>query len=281
MVDAIPMSMESITTPIPKKLVNAIEAAIVSEVVDLAEQLDAMTKEVLRRTYHEDLAVVWGKGEGEIVDTFDKALMKELEWLRSVKNTIGRETLRAEDHGKLDGSRIYRIAIDNLVFKRGVLKPRRDREIVVVSDASSSMRGNEVVYSAMYAIGKVLHDVPLYEYASSVGNVEIHRLDYDGKIVKAMPRGGTPSGTALLAVASRHPGALLIHFTDGNANRGFTPKLAFDTMVEKLPGTEVITVIYQGNPSQYEHDISEVIELQDLGTFPVLLRELLRKHYAF
>ena len=264
---------------IPEELQDQITSMINAESSDISDEIHKVMAKYHMRS--NDLSpVVWQLSQEERTDEIDDQLYRELVWLRNLKHNIGQEVFRAEPHGIIDQHRIHRATIDGLVFKQKRRRPRKDLELVLLLDASDSMRGeNSIVFKAAHTLHRIIpastiitynkHRTITMEVSSSVGKPSR----------KVSPTGMTPSGTALLATAKRFPQALIIHFTDGFSNHGPDTKQAY-TMIEKeYPNTSFIEVQYgrpKPTPKGTYPEMVSLVSLDTISEFPTLLREVIK-----
>ena len=124
----------------PPEMLQMIASAMESGIEDLTDVMDNTYDMTSGGT------VIWSKAESEIDTDFDEKLARQLVWIKDWKNTIGHQTYRQEPRGKLDGTRLYRAAIDQKVFKTRAMIDRGELDLVMLCDASSSMRDKMSIY---------------------------------------------------------------------------------------------------------------------------------------
>jgi hypothetical protein len=92
--------------------------------------------------------------------------------------------------------------------------------------------------------------------------------------------GGTPSGQALIATALNFPDRMIIHFTDGDSNGGFTTAQAFEIIRKKIPRVQIIDV--QMRPRMYNRITDGLppnvtrVTIQEVSEFPAVLQEAIK-----
>ena len=226
-------------------------------------------------------------------DRFDQILYKKLVWLRDLKNTIGKETLRGEERGQVDGHYLYRALIDGKVFKQNRIRNRKDKKIVCLLDASGSMSGHREIYQAAHALAKVVKGTEVLSYRAQITS------SYDGKVTdtclivrqtsaqgfKEVEVGGrTPSGEALVATAEKFPDCLLVHFTDGENNDGIMSSDAFQIFKDKFPKVQVVDVNMVGQRAEFyekqknhpENPNVRSVYISGVQEFPEVLQESIK-----
>jgi len=262
-----------------QELVSAIQDAVESESEDLSSVIESYQLQEFGAS--QSMTVVYSKAlvnSPEYKD-FDTTLYKKLVSLKNLKNTIGKETLRGEDRGQIDRHNLYRAGIDGKAFKQIRVKPRKDIKIVCLLDASGSMRGNTDIYKAAHALSKVIKGTEILSYRGSGDNCSIVRQTSGQGFKQIQVDGGTPSGQALLATAKKFPDRMIIHFTDGDSNEGFTTAQAFTIMQKKFPKVKVIDV--QMGRQGYFRSVDEFpnvvrVRIGNVQEFPAVLQEAIK-----
>ena len=219
--------------------------------------------------------------KAEEYSEFDMALYKKLMWLRDLKNTLGKETLRGELSGQVDRHHLYRAGIDHKVFKQNRVKPHRDKKVVCLLDASSSMGGNTKIYQAAHALARVVDGTEVLSYNQPGNDQCVVTRQTSGRGFKRIKvSGGTPSGQALIATALKFPDRMIIHFTDGDSNDGFTTLTALRIMQKKFPKIHVIDV--QMRPRAYNRSTDGLpsnvtrVNIEGVSEFPEVLQEAIK-----
>ena len=226
-------------------------------------------------------------------DKFDQVLYKKLVWLRDLKNTIGKETLRGEERGQVDGHYLYRALIDGKVFKQNRIRNRKDKKIVCLLDASGSMSANKEIYQAAHALAKVVKGTEVLSYRAQVeSSYTGERIDTciivrqtSAQGFKEVNIGGrTPSGEALVATAEKFPDCLLVHFTDGENNDGIVSSDAFEILKNKFPKIQVVDVNMVGQHARFyekqahrpENPNVRSVYINYVSEFPEILQESIK-----
>jgi hypothetical protein len=169
--------------------------------------------------------------------------------------------------------------------------PRKKIDMVMLLDASTSMRRRTAIYDAAHAIQRVQPATPVYSYVSSFSggtSVKLTNHNYGNTMHKVIvDNGGTPIGSALLATLSRHPESMIFVFTDGENNVGITPSNVFKMMPKQFPLANVLYVVYNDkhdnsyqsynetapNESRIISDQVEVVVTTNLKDVPNLMRD--------
>lgn len=221
--------------------------------------------------------IVFKRDKSKDMKACNEGLARQLVWLKELKNSRGSQYYRNEDFGKVDQRALYRAPINGKIFKRRVVLPQREQDIVLLLDASSSMARHRSVYENAHAVFRTLSDaVVLSYYDDDFDGVMVRRHDAGRKMTQVDTHGTTPSGSALLAAAVKFPKALIIHFTDGAPNRGTIVKDALETINKKAPDARVVNIIYNTAAHNYpENEHSQTIVLEDVKDFPAKLKQAL------
>jgi hypothetical protein len=264
---------------ISDQLQEEIRSKVDSESEDITEELQKVaSKHDISHNYNG--SVIWQLSQTERTDEIDDKLYRELVWIRNLKHNIGQEVFRSEPHGLVDQRRLHRATIDGLVFKQKRQRPRKDLQLVLLLDASHSMRGeNESVFRAAHTLHRIIPASTVVTYNKNKDVVIEVSSAVNKPSRKVWPNGETPSGLALLATAKRFPSALIIHFTDGDCNQGPTTKQAYHIIEEEYPNTSFIEVQYRPNRRHRKESYPEMvttIHLEDLNEFPPLLRDAIK-----
>ncbi len=132
--------------------------------------------------------------------------------------------------GKVDSRRLYRAPISGRCFLQVDKLADPDWNVVLLMDASGSMRGNKwrMAESAVANLHKALTGFQIhlqaYAYYEVDGVCMISQLIKDRQLLSVRPSGQTASGQAIIAAAyfvpRRRRRNLLIHVTDGESNYG-------------------------------------------------------------
>ena len=233
--------------------------------------------------------IVTKQAGSEEITSFDDREIAELEWLRNLKTSTSKQIDRGLESGIVDASRLHRSAIDGNIFRQSRLKDLQTQDIVILVDRSRSMHthmdGGRAIYPHIYNVWKVLR-VPTYSYTQEATSTLVDRMDNPQGIKSIEPLSGTPSGEAMLFVATRHPRSTIIHFTDGEANGQLPPTLAMEIVSKSFPRAKFINILYSKNPSKlqdleldYTNTLknNSVVPLQSLDNFSSLLQTHIQK----
>jgi len=262
-------------------MLRSIQEAVENESEDMSYAIMQYQMEEMGRTT--PMNVVYNRRpiKAEEYSEFDVALYKKLMWLRDLKNTLGKETLRGELSGQVDRHHLYRAGIDHKVFKQNRVKPRRDKKVVCLLDASSSMGGNTKIYQAAHALARVVDGTEVLSYNQPGDNTCVITRQTSGRGFKRIKvNGGTPSGQALVATAMKFPDRMIVHFTDGDSNDGFTTLTALRIMQKKFPKIHVIDV--QMRPRAYNRSTEGLpsnvtrVNIEGVSEFPEVLQEAIK-----
>ena len=138
--------------------------------------------------------------------------------------------------GKLDGHRLYRVPINEKVFKNKQA-PNHDYlwQICIVADASASMAGKggqnkpwnvaeKTFVSVLEAAKGFRNLLDIYAYNAEKNICALTQLYHGGELYSVMPAGRTPSGQAIMGAAKllkrKYKKSMIIHITDGASNCG-------------------------------------------------------------
>lgn len=192
----------------------------------------------------------------DVVVKPNEDMVKALAMFRVAIERHGYVRERFRPRGRVDTTRLYRTALDDAkVFRRQKRQPIKPRRIWLVVDGSGSMSGSigSYLYGVAAAFQQRIPDSRVYYY--DCGNeVVITRADRGGELIEVPPRGGTPSGSAVLHVAhelEKAGGGTLIHLTDGQANGGVPVDIALQTILEKTD-VDVVNLMPSNGVRQYE-----------------------------
>ena len=164
--------------------------------------------------------------------------------------------------------------------------PRSIWDVTVLVDASSSMvtywKLIEKIFATLVEAWRTYqNELELFAYAEYEGTCTITNLYRQGRLFTIQPGGNTPSGQAILAVAShiskKREKRLLLHFTDGKINVGVDIDYAIDfCKKEKIdlmtigPGTTDMFEL----TDKYGTGLFQIID--SLNELPKALMNLLR-----
>jgi len=152
--------------------------------------------------------------------------------------------------GKIDGRRLYRAATDGCCFKERQIRPDLSWDVVLLIDASGSMRGVKwrIVENTTASLQRALEGFGghfhAYAYFEADGICMISSLLRNGRLNSTIPAGRTASGQALIAAALLMPVSrrrkLLIHITDGEPNLGVEVRYGIECCAKR--GIPLVTL---------------------------------------
>ena len=260
-----------------EELKELVEEALLSESEDITNEIDNITNVKCKHP------IVFKLAQSKPIEDFETSLVRELEWLRELKNSTGKVVYNGEPKGKVNGRQLFRVKTDGLIFKKIFRQPQKDISLVLLLDASGSMGGKESIYKAASSAHRIIPETKVFSYTDAPNTgIVIQNHTIGKKFLEIIPTSNTPSGIALLVMAVKFPSSLIVHFTDGLSNVGTTPQDALQIITDKFPNTTIINVIYQGDIRQYNGAESNKITnimLRDLSYFPNLLRDSVKKWY--
>ena len=210
------------------------------------------------------------------------SLLRDLDWMKRIKNTIMRQNIRAQAEGTLDKRRLHRHLTDGLVYKKRHMVQKQELDLVLLLDSSGSMNGvqGKIVYEAAHALYTVIPDAHVLGYDAGMREVRIRNHSWDGRMRIIKPTGNTPSGKALLGTAVKYPKSLIVHFTDGASNADLTPKDAMTIIKDKFPKVQITNIIVGGIEGYKElPDNASTVELKTLEEFPEALKKAVEPWY--
>ena len=254
-------------------MTSAIQDAIDNEEEELTQRVRADLE------YKGDLdgkTIVYRKARTDITDDFNETLARQLAWLRELKNSVGSQFYRNEEHGRIDQRALYKAPMTGRVFKRRVTLPHKDTNVVLLLDASGSMGQKTSIYDDAAAVFRTLQNAVVLSYHDHVNEVLVYRHDEGRLLRKVQVEGKTPSGSALLAAAVKFPQSLIIHFTDGHPNSGRTVMEALSTIEKQALDVKVVNIVYGGAANNYpENNSCKTIILDDIKDFATKLKQAL------
>jgi hypothetical protein len=280
---------------ISAEMAREIQEALDSDMQDVTTELAGLGFKIPKTID----GVIYQRSNGNPEPDFDHSLYNQLVWIKLLLNSAERQTFRGKESGKIDTRNLYRAATDRHPFKRTKKVHRTRNKIVLVLDASGSMSNSSdllhsrgfspktkmnPVYKAAAALHKALPEVVVYSYSSSHDEVRITEHTAKGTFDKIEPEGGTPSGPAILLAAARNKDALIIHFTDGDANMGMMPSEVWPIIEKQFPKVCLVEVKYGAiSTRRSKGDIIAkgvtTIHIDNLDDFGAVLREALKPWY--
>lgn len=288
--DLLPMHTEK--EGMNPELLEEVMESIEMEVEDLTSEIASLLE-----TAHLQGAlnsVIWTKRPNtEPAKGLDESLYRQLLWAQSLKNSVGRQSLRGQEYGKVDSNRLYRAAIDGLVFKASRKLPLKEVKLLVLLDASSSMDtlAKESVYKASQALHKVFPKIEVVSYSGD-NNLTLTTVagpTFAHRVIR--PYGGTPSGGALLTMARHLKDGLILHFTDGEANANIPIETAMRMIEDEFPKIKVLDVRLREYSNGYspgyvgrgDHNLPKnikVVYIQRVEEFPEAMKTALKPWFA-
>jgi hypothetical protein len=157
-----------------------------------------------------------------------------------IRRSRRKDIRRGLNEGKLDARRLYRVPINERVFKNKQAPSSENLwRICIVADASASMAGKSEIQKPWYIAEKTFASIAeaatgfrnvldIYAYSAKKNICTLTQLWRGGKLYSVMPAGRTPSGQAIMNAATllnkksngNKKKNMIIHITDGAANCG-------------------------------------------------------------
>ena len=178
----------------------------------------------------------------------DRKNAEHIEALAQLRNASLKITQRSRPEGRIDRRRLSRHSISDFIRKQTRTRILEQLDIVLLIDASSSMQDSKIFHDTELIYNTISRksDVKLHIYSYHDNNlVDIKNITWDKKFHPIHPKGKTPSGEALIAIALQYPEALIIHFTDGEPNRGPAIQDAYNYIINHCPRSLVLNVIQE------------------------------------
>ena len=247
-----------------------------------ADAINDSRKDQYKRS-SEHYPITYANSENQPLDRNENhSLLRDLDWIKRIKNTILRRNIRAQAEGTLDKRRLHRHLTDGLVYKKRHIMEKQELDLVLLMDSSGSMNGvqGKIVYEAAHALYTVISDSHVLAYDSSMNEIRIRDHSWDKRMRLVRPGGNTPSGKALLATATKYPKSLIIHFTDGASNTDLAPKDAMLIIKDKFPKVQITNIVV-GKIAGYGSlpDNATIVELKTLEEFPEALKKTVEPWY--
>ena len=228
---------------ISKDLSNAISEAVENANEDITEKVKGLLGSNWSREVKPIIVSNEKKNYGKEIPS-NPRIERELQYLTRVRNSADNIWLRPEERGKLAGKYLYRHKIDGKTYRRKIKRPDQRPEFVILLDASGSMYREKDVYMAAAAVHIALPKAPIYTYNQLKTN-NIKRVENFGRMKWPDCNGNTPSGEAILAIASMNPTASILHFTDGEPNGGRQLQNdVYDIIGEKFSSSKLLNIIF-------------------------------------
>ena len=276
---------------------QSMEEAKESSLEDMTETVNDLKSDLNLDYKLQKRPIIYSQAQTDKAPKPPDYLLKALEWVRMVKQTIDTVTYRDLDDGIIDRRKLYKASYSDHVYKVFRNVPRQKLDLVLLVDASSSMYGpKESIYDAVYALHTLIPETKIYSYNatnnlnSKQGGIQVYSHTYD-YIHKIKPMGDTPTGDALLVTAIKHPRSMIIHFTDGISNTGeIKPVDALRLIKDKLPGVQVVNIfMLSSNSRMPSKQVKVAIQdrwgdmpmtmIHDVDEFPSVLREAIKPWY--
>ncbi|RLB12901.1 MAG: hypothetical protein DRG39_00635 [Deltaproteobacteria bacterium] len=280
---------------LPRRDIEQLKEMLVEQEEDLTSQIRAMVKDgssvMPTFFWEEDIPCDIMPDPGtvkKIRAVFESQRQKSRRFLHSVN--------RGLPFGKIDSRRLHRLFIDGRLFKEKEYEHRHYWNIVILVDASISMSINknkadadnwynvQKAFSSLYEAAKGYRNIiQLYAYYEQAGRCFVSNLLKNNRLYTLSPRGKTPSGQAIMAIAlnmnkGHRKKDLLIHITDGESNCGIDVSEAIRYCERK--GIRMIT-IGCGYNEQIRDYLSKTYKniyfMKDFQELPEALENLLRK----
>jgi len=253
-----------------------------SDVTSLIHELAGIKDDLLPGIVGEKDAVIYEnkpfhKGYWEA----NAKLLRELNWLRNLKITKQTVIKRELPDGKIDKRRLYKIPFTDEVFYQKIRK-RIKENITLLMDCSGSMLSGEksILFEMCASAAAAIPGMEMFGYRNEHSTL-VSKLTGENNRMKKIPLVGcTPTGDALIFTAHtlmRRGGGLLIHFTDGEPNKGIPASTAYETIRDKMPNVFLLNIshassyLLQTNKRDYPQ-IQNII-IPDINQFSTVLRK--------
>jgi len=280
---------------IPRRDIEQIKEILMSE-----EDITSQIKEII----HDSSAVIptffWEENTLCRVSS-DVNVVKKLRSIFESQKQRNKRQIRAVNRGlpfgKLDSRRLYKLYIDGKIFKEREYDFQQYWNIVILVDASISMSINkqkketdnwynvQKVFSSIYEAAKGYKNrLNLFAYYEQSGRCFVSNLLRDGRLYTLSPRGKTPSGQAIMAVAltlitSIRKKNLIIHITDGESNCGIDVSEAIKFCEKKRINLITIGYGYNDHIKDYlKSTYKNIYFMNSFDELPIALENLLKSH---
>jgi len=209
-------------------------------------------------------------------------LLKELNWLRNLKMTKQTVIKRELPDGKIDKRRLYKIPFTDEVFYQKTRKKIKEN-ITLLMDCSGSMLSIEkcILFEMCASAAAAIPGIEIFGYKSGEHSTLVSRLvGEDNKMKKIPLMGCTPTGDALIFTAHtlmKRGGGLLIHFTDGEANKGIPTLVAYDAIRDKMPNIFLLNISHSSSyllqTNKWDYPQIQNIIIPDINQFSKVLQK--------
>jgi hypothetical protein len=242
----------------------------------------------------------WGKEKIPCSVLPDLGVVRKLRFIFESQKQKNKVVLRSVNRGllfgKIDGRRLHRVFIDGKLFKRREYNQDQYWNVTILVDASRSMAidKREVSNDNWYNVQKTFcslyeaakgykNKINLFAYYEQAGRCYVSSLLQGNRLYTTFPRGRTPSGQAIMAVAlnmnyDRGKKDLLIHITDGESNCGIDVAEAVEYCEKRKINLVTIGCGYNEKIKDYFLTNYKNIYLMDnFEELPVALEVLLKR----
>lgn len=286
-----PEAKDKNLTSLPQHIQEAVDKALESATEDLTHDVvQAMVESGMLHNLTKVPSIYSNSTSKIPAPEPSPKVVRDLEWVSRIKNTIRTQTTRGEPEGILDRKRLYRHYTDGKPYKVHRTTPRQDLDLVLLIDGSSSMGGSpELIYETCYALLKVIPEARLLAYNNLTDGCNLVNYNQMKPVKKVEVDGDTPTGRAMIMTAHKYPRSLIIHYSDGEFNRDIAPKQAMEKVIAtKWPKVQVANIILDNDsylsepvrlvwPTKGSNYTTEFIK--ELMDFPEALRKALKPWY--
>lgn len=225
--------------PIPTQLVQEIKTTLAAHTVDITPLIQSVVG------FDDDTVAPMSRWDFNSPSNpvIDKRMVGRLKAIFQNYAARKKLTSRGLTSGRVDQRRLYRTPVTGKCFMAVDRIPSPEWSVVLLVDASGSMRGNRwrMVESTIANIHKALtgygNRLNAYAYFEVNGICMISKLLKDNQLLSIPPSGQTASGQAIIAAGmmmpekSRH--RIMIHITDGESNFGCDVSYGIDFCRQK------------------------------------------------
>lgn len=284
--------LHTVNIPLPLHPGNSISPKLQEQLSQISEQqvedITQQLQQLVEQSYEDNTITpdqysgslyalkapaLWKLSTNEIQpNAFDEDTAKELQWVEQFKTRRSRRIYRSQDSGSVDETRLWRGGVpkDGKVFKQRRNVELQELDLVILLDASGSMKAKRGVYNISNALHKAIPESRIISYQGGTGDPAVMELisEKHGPLRRIHPNNVTPSGVALLSTAMKYPNSLIVHFTDGSCNDGLDTPTALKLIEHTYPKCFVVNIEYPKARTQGMFKNAVVQELQDLEDFP-------------